>query len=290
MTTETAHPDALFTRPRHGGTGYLKLLRRLHALKRPKTYLEIGTATGKTLALARCASIAIDPGFRLERDVGEPGKPACHLFETTSDAFFAAQNPIALFGRPIDLAFIDGLHLFEFALRDFMNIEPHCRPDSLIVLHDCLPVDEHMARRDRRDRSRAADAEYPDAWAGDTWKALWILQRYRPDLRIFAFDAPPSGLVVVTRLDPVDAAQAGLRRGGCRGRAIDLAGFYAGIEILPTAALRRPSWFSSLIRRRSFDFSAISRRSESLCWSMQASPELAVASNPPILLERAMVA
>src|SRR5688572_4092233 len=260
MMTAAAHPDAPFTRPKHAGTGYLKLLRRLHAVKRPKTYLEIGTAAGKTLALARCVSIAIDPRFRLGRDVrqGKPGgKPARHLFEMTSDAFFAAQSPSALFGRPVDLAFVDGMHHFEFALRDVMNTEPHCRPDSLVVLHDCLPVDAHMARRDPRDRSGAAEAHYPGAWAGDTWKALWILQRYRPDLRIFAFDAPPSGLVVVTGLDPASMLLK-QRYGEVVGAAsaIDLASFYAGLEILPTAALRRPSLFSSLIRPRRFDFSA----------------------------------
>jgi hypothetical protein len=61
MTTPPADPNAPFRRPRHEGTGYLRLLRRLHALKRPRSYLEIGTAAGKTLAVARCASIAIDP-------------------------------------------------------------------------------------------------------------------------------------------------------------------------------------------------------------------------------------
>ena len=260
MMTAAPHPDALFTRPKHAGVGYLKLLRRLHTVKRPNTYLEIGTAAGKTLALARCASIAIDPRFRLARDVrqGRAGdKRACHLFEMTSDAFFAAQSPSALFGRPVDLAFIDGMHHFEFALRDFMNIEPHCRPDSLVVLHDCLPVDGHMARRDPRDRSGAAQAHYPGAWAGDTWKALWILQRYRPDLRIFAFDAPPSGLVVITQLDPAATRlKQHYEAAVAAADAVDLASFYAGITVLPTSALRRPSWLSTLIRRRSFDFSA----------------------------------
>lgn len=256
MTTPAAHPDAAFIRPKHAGVGYLKLLRRLHAVKRPRTYLEIGTATGRTLALARCTSIAIDPRFRLERDV-KRGKPACHLFEMTSDAFFAAQSPRALFRRPVDLAFVDGMHHFEFALRDVMNIEPHCRPNSLIVLHDCLPVDAHMARRDPRDRSSAAEAHYPRAWAGDTWKALWILQRYRPDLRIYAFDAPPSGLVVVTQLDPGSTRlKLVYEEAVAAADAADLAGFYAGITVLPTRALRRPSWLSSLIGRRRFDFSA----------------------------------
>jgi hypothetical protein len=256
MTIASAVPVAPFRRPRHAGVGYLKLLARLHALQRPRRYLEIGTAAGRTLAIARCASIAIDPRFRLAFDVNS-GKPSCQLFEMTSDEFFAAHDPSALFGGPVDLAFIDGMHHFEFALRDFMNVERHCRPDSLIALHDCLPVDDHMARRDPRDRSRAAQSHYPNAWAGDTWKALWILQRYRSDLGIYAFDAPPSGLVVVTRLDPASTLlkhryQEAIDAAG----AIDLAGFYAGFDILPTAAVRRPSWLSSLIRPRRFDFSA----------------------------------
>jgi hypothetical protein len=256
MTKAPAISDSPFSRPPHEGTGYRTLLHRLHALQRPRTYLEVGTAAGKTLALARCASIAIDPRFRLAHDARK-GKPACHLFEMTSDAFFDAHNPMALFGAPVDLAFIDGMHLFEFALRDFLNIEPHCRADSLIVLHDCLPIDEHMARRDRRDRSRAPQSHYPKAWAGDTWKALWILQRYRPDLRIFAFDAPPSGLVVVTHLDPASTLLKQCYEDAvAAANAIDLVSLYEGFEILPTAALRRPSWLSSLVRPRRFDFSA----------------------------------
>ena len=254
MTILPAPPAASFSRPRHQGRNYLKVLAQLHALRRPRTYLEIGTATGRTLAIARCASIAIDPKFRIEGDV-RSGKPACHLFETTSDAFFAAENPSRILGRPIELAFIDGMHHFEFALRDFMNVEAHCAPDSLIVLHDCLPVDSHMARRDARDRSRAAGASYPNAWAGDTWKAIWILQHYRPDLAIFAFDAPPSGLVVVTRLDP-GSSELKRRYDEAVGAAdsVDAAAFYEGLDIIPTSAIRRRTWIGSLIRGRTFDF------------------------------------
>ncbi|NJM91841.1 MAG: hypothetical protein HC861_03555, partial [Rhodospirillaceae bacterium] len=103
----------------------------------------------------------------------------------------------------------------------------------------------------------AAEAHYPGAWAGDTWKALWILQRHRPDLRIFAFDAPPSGLVVVTQLDPASTRLKQVyEEAVAAADAADLASFYAGITVLPTSALRRPWWLSRLIRRRSFDFGA----------------------------------
>jgi hypothetical protein len=63
MTTAPAIPDAPFSRPRHQGTGYLKLLRRLHALKRPRSYLKIGTAAGKTLAIARSPASRSTRGF-----------------------------------------------------------------------------------------------------------------------------------------------------------------------------------------------------------------------------------
>jgi predicted O-methyltransferase YrrM len=255
-----AMTDGFFKRPPHHGRSYQKILGILHDIRHPKTYLEIGTATGQTLAIAKCASIAIDPHFRLTHDVRQ-GKPACHLFETTSDAFFATQDPRALLGAPLDLAFIDGMHHYEFALRDFMNVERSCRPNSMIVLHDCLPVDSHMARREPRDKTFAALADHPEAWAGDTWKAVWILQRYRPDLRLYAFDAPPSGLVVMTGLQP-DSTTLRVRYQEAVDAAasVTLERFYAGLEIRSTAVLRRPRRMLGILPGlRPFDFARFVR-------------------------------
>ena len=62
------------------------------------------------------------------------------LFRTTSDEYFARPDPLApLGGLPFDLAFIDGLHLFEFALRDFINAERGSRPGAVILFDDILP-------------------------------------------------------------------------------------------------------------------------------------------------------
>lgn len=140
---------------------------------------------GRQHPSARCASIAIDPRVGLARcEVGQAGVP---LFERTSDAFFAAQNPSALFGRSVDLAFIDGMHRFKFALRDVMNIEPHCRPDPLIVYTIACRSTQIW---------RAATRTIPARGPATPGRRRWILQRYQPDLGIFVFDASLSGLVV----------------------------------------------------------------------------------------------
>ena len=44
-------------------------------------------------------------------------------------------------GKTLDLAFIDGMHHFEFALRDFINVEKYCSADSIILIHDVYPID-----------------------------------------------------------------------------------------------------------------------------------------------------
>ncbi len=108
----------------HSGDSYAVVLARLHELLQPKTYVEIGTARGDTLALAACMSVAIDPHFQLSADV-VGGKPACHLFQTTSDAFFSDQDLHSILGGHVEMAFLDGMHEYEFLLRDFMHVEKY---------------------------------------------------------------------------------------------------------------------------------------------------------------------
>ena len=171
--------------------GYYRMLRRLHATLKPETYLEIGIRKGDSLALATTAAVAIgiDPAPILAR----PAAPNAEVFAMTSDDFFAnCDVREELGGRDLDLAFIDGMHLFEYVIRDFANVERVSTPDTVVVLHDCLPIDALSAARDRTTR----------LWTGDVWKAALVLRRYRPDLRLTVIDAPPSGLVIVHGLDP----------------------------------------------------------------------------------------
>ncbi len=177
------------------GPPYRDLLRRLHQTLRPRTYLEIGVEHGTTLSLASHSELAIgiDP---VPRPIPEPSRPGTRLFHMTSDAFFASQRREEVLGeRHVDLAFIDGMHWFEFALRDFCNVEAWCHPGSTVVLHDCLPVSAVAAERQRR----------TTFWVGDTWKALECLLRERQDLAIHVVPCHPSGLVIVQNLDPASS-------------------------------------------------------------------------------------
>lgn len=174
------------------GPPYRAVIDHLHRLLRPATYLEIGVETGETLALAVTARLPVGIDPHPEKLVVTTS-PNTRLYPMTSDEFFARKTVRAVFeGHPLDVAFIDGMHQFEYVLRDFANVERWCTRDSTILLHDCLPVASVAARRERASTF----------WVGDTWKALECLLDYRPDLRIRVIPTGPSGLVVVRHLDP----------------------------------------------------------------------------------------
>lgn len=190
--------------PFHAGLDYFDCLSRLHTALEPARYLEIGVWRGESLARAHAASIGVDPHFLIDRDITGV-KPACHLFQCGSDEFFASHDPLAILGGPIDLAFLDGMHRFEFLLRDMANAERVCHEGSAIVLHDCLPIDALITHRDQSEHLRR-DAIVPGWWAGDVWKVPVLLRQFRPDLRMIAFDAPPTGLIVIAGLDPANTS------------------------------------------------------------------------------------
>jgi len=222
MSEAVDAPDGFWRRPPWTGKDYQVVLKRFHEAAKPATYLEIGVEKGATLALAQCASIAVDPEFPIKSAVMN-NKPSCFFFRCSSDAFFRECDPSRLFGRPIDLAFLDGLHHYEVLLRDFLHTEKHCRRGSIILMHDCLPVDSHVARRRVGDTTYRERSAEPTHWAGDVWKTVVILKKARPDLKIVAYDAAPTGLIAVTNLDPASTA--------LEARYFELVGEIAALDL-----------------------------------------------------------
>lgn len=175
------------------GLDYREFLDALHQQLRFDWYLEIGSQTGMSLAKSRSPSVAVDPVFKIRHDIAG-NKARLHLFQETSDEFFEAGHLKALKIKP-NFSFLDGMHLFEYLLRDFINTEAASTQSSVIALHDCCPSDHGMTTRDLDNLPRGP-------WTGDVWKLIPILQDYRPDLKLQVFDCAPSGFVVLSGLDP----------------------------------------------------------------------------------------
>jgi hypothetical protein len=175
------------------------LLFRLHRLLRPSTYLEIGVNEGHSLrwALDGTTTVAIDPALRQE-DL-PPAPVGTAFMALPSDAAFAHPSlSIALEEQPIELAFVDGLHLVEQVLHDVANVEARATPSTVLVLDDPLPPEPASAERERSTL----------LWTGDVWKAVVVLRRHRSGLRVVTLDVPPSGATLVVGLDPTDRTLA----------------------------------------------------------------------------------
>jgi len=170
------------------GMQYTAWLQWFHRNLNPRNYLEIGVNTGRSLqyALSGTPCIGIDPSPVLEYKLMDKQQ----LIETTSDDFFANNNVENLFGK-IELAFIDGLHHYDQVLKDFINVEKHSDKDTVVLLHDIYPVVPETATREW-------NTFY---WAGDTWKFMHIINKYRPDLTIRTIPTFPTGLGFVNNLD-----------------------------------------------------------------------------------------
>jgi hypothetical protein len=171
------------------GEIYYDVLSRIHHFLRPKTYLEIGVASGASMkrVLPGTKCIGIDPTPN-----PDPGLAHAQLFALRSDAFFAVHDLRALLGGPLDMGLIDGMHLFENTLEDFINLERYAAPGGTVLIHDCLPFDEATSTRERK----------TTFWTGDVWRIFPVLAHFRPDLSLTVVGCAPSGLGIVRGLDP----------------------------------------------------------------------------------------
>ncbi len=169
-----------------GGMHYLTVLERLHRELSPAHYLEIGIRQGHSLALATGPATGVDPHPVIDR----PLPATTTLYPFTSDEFFALGGA----GVRPDLAFVDGMHLCEFALRDFMHIERAAAPGAVVVLDDVFPAHPAQAARDR----------HTQVWTGDIWRLAALLRQHRPDLFLLPLDTSPTGLLLVAGLDPAN--------------------------------------------------------------------------------------
>ena len=80
-------PDPFVSHPEPRMTRH-ELLQLLHQKTQPRTYLEIGIRTGRSMVLSRCRSIGVDPSFKIDN----PIHCDVQLIKATSDDFFAREG------------------------------------------------------------------------------------------------------------------------------------------------------------------------------------------------------
>ena len=199
----SSYTNALAIAPKHttislklsrtllAGIDYIQALDAIHKQLKPASYIEIGVCKGVSFALAQpeVVAIGIDPEPQLDLN----SLPEKHrVIRDTSDNYFASGRIQDDLGEgSFDMAFLDGMHLFEYALRDFINLEKYSTSDSIVFIHDLYPLNAETAARER----------FADFWSGDVWKLALCLQEYRPDLNYSLLPCPPTGLGVVTGLN-----------------------------------------------------------------------------------------
>ena len=163
-------------------------------------YLEIGLRHGDCLALAGCPSLGRRSRLRpAASSCGDERRPCSARPATSSSAARSRCEPLG--GRRVDLAFIDGMHLSEFALRDFIGVERLLALDQPLVFDDILPrtVEEATATA-----ARAPGRATSTSSSG-------ILAHHRPDLICLRVDTAADRPAARARARPV--------RTGCSARA-----------------------------------------------------------------------
>jgi SAM-dependent methyltransferase len=165
-------------------------LAKVHGAVAPRFYFEIGVFHGVSLGLAHCPAVGVDPDPDIRHLL-----PDQHRLEvTSSDSFFQSAEKVKSLG-PLDLVLIDGMHLVENVLKDFMNVERASHTHTVIVIDDVFPAHPEQAQRRR----------VTESWTGDVWKFKAILSQLRPDLMLIPVDTSPTGCLVILGADATNA-------------------------------------------------------------------------------------
>lgn len=145
-----------------------------------KNYLEIGVAYKRWCFdhVQVNKKTSVDPGYEIFDE--------SYDYKMESNTFFSAVGSGKTEFKPNhkwDIIFIDGLHLAEQVEIDILNALEYLSPNGTIVMHDCSPPNEMIARETYK-----PTWPHPDEWCGTVWKAFYKLRHTRPDLEMRCVD------------------------------------------------------------------------------------------------------
>jgi len=169
----------------------LIVLKALMQHKTLRNYLEIGVFNGHIFFRIRSSfKVAVDPSFAFDntRKAGKfflnPYNFYNQYYQKTSDDFFAHDAANVFAKEKVELSLIDGMHEYEYALRDVENTLLHAKEGAVIVLHDCNPLTKDAACSFKEWNDR----QFTGTWNGDVWRTILHLRSLRNDLTVFVLD------------------------------------------------------------------------------------------------------
>jgi hypothetical protein len=172
--------------------------------KKCRRYLEIGVFNGEVFFKIQAPyKFAVDPQFRFVRETKYKmifknlSNINARYFSKTSDDFFKEDAPKSFSKKKIDLCFIDGMHEFDFVLRDTLNTLKYLDDNGVIILHDCNPLTAEAEVSFAKWQKRGLTGE----WNGDVWKMIVRLRSLHDDINVFTLDTD-QGLGIITKGTP----------------------------------------------------------------------------------------
>jgi hypothetical protein len=158
-----------------------------------KKYLEIGLGKECTNfeKIVNVNKIGVDPFW--PEDIEKWLSPQTKIYKMTSNDFFKNKGSEIL--KNLDIAFIDGLHEYHQVIFEVQEILKYLLPTGTILIHDCLPFSEAMAKP--LEEMSKYNACY-EPWMGDVWKSIPILRAKFPEYSIFVIDSD-CGIGVLTK-------------------------------------------------------------------------------------------
>lgn len=169
--------------------------------KNYQRYLEIGVYNGEVFFKTKAPyKYAVDPQFRFVKEtkykmmLKNISNVKAKYFTKTSDDFFKEDAKKLFAKNKIDICFIDGMHEYDFVLRDVTNALNYLDENGAIILHDCNPLtaeaEVNFADWKKRD--------FSGEWNGDVWKIIVHLKSLRDDVDVFTLDTD-QGLGIITK-------------------------------------------------------------------------------------------
>jgi hypothetical protein len=181
-----------------------KVIQTLMKQKNLSKYLEIGVFSGHIFFWIKSKfKIAVDPYFKFNQFkksaklLLNPFNFFNQYFEKPSDDFFKENAPQIFSDTKLEIALIDGMHEYLFALRDVENALRYLSANGVIILHDCNPRKKENAVSFAEWEAR----DFKGTWNGDVWRAVLHLRSLRKDINVFTLDCD-HGLGVVTFGEP----------------------------------------------------------------------------------------